>query len=116
MNSPLFCRQSLSIEGFSRDVILNTHFSQKVYSATKAAGVCVPGGDARRPYPLGETFGPLEETAAKQVRVLLMSVESRVSHSASGSKCVFGDLQVICDTNQSGANSQRPPQMSSVEV
>ncbi|XP_056276355.1 DNA repair-scaffolding protein isoform X2 [Pseudoliparis swirei] len=69
--------QSLSIEGFSRDVILNTHFSQKVYSATKAAGVCVPGGDARRPYPLGETFGPLEETAAKQA-------------AASGAPCRFG--------------------------
>uniref|UniRef100_UPI0037E89D7F DNA repair-scaffolding protein n=1 Tax=Semicossyphus pulcher TaxID=241346 RepID=UPI0037E89D7F len=56
--------QSLSIEGFSCDIILNTHFSQKVSSASKAANMPSPGGllsaGRRGPYPLCKTFGLLE--------------------------------------------------------
>ncbi|XP_070774665.1 DNA repair-scaffolding protein [Enoplosus armatus] len=69
--------QSLSIEGFSCDIILNTHFSQKVYSAPKPADMSVPGGhlSAERchPYPLCKIFGLLEvsrtteENSDKQV-------------------------------------------------
>ncbi|XP_031149936.1 DNA repair-scaffolding protein isoform X1 [Sander lucioperca] len=57
--------QSLSIEGFSCDIILNTHFSQKVYSATKQANMSIPRGllSAKRchPYSLCKIFGLLEE-------------------------------------------------------
>ncbi|KAG8014210.1 DNA repair-scaffolding protein, partial [Nibea albiflora] len=71
--------QSLSIEGFSCDIILNTHFSQKVYSASKAANMFIPRGllSAQRcsPYSLCKTFGLLEvcrtteENSAKQTTV-----------------------------------------------
>ncbi|XP_031721092.1 DNA repair-scaffolding protein isoform X4 [Anarrhichthys ocellatus] len=57
--------QSLSIEGFRCDIILNTHFSQKVYSANKLSSVSAPRGllSAERcnPCSLCQTFGLLEE-------------------------------------------------------
>ncbi|XP_075877686.1 DNA repair-scaffolding protein isoform X2 [Nelusetta ayraudi] len=56
--------QSLSIEGFSCEFILNTHFSQKVFSAPKAASASAPGGlsSGQRcsPYALCQTFGLLD--------------------------------------------------------
>lgn len=71
--------QSLSVEGFSCDIILSTHFSQKVYSASKPADEPVPRGllPAGRcmPYSLSRTFRLLEvcrtteENNAKQVTV-----------------------------------------------
>ncbi|TKS79740.1 DNA repair-scaffolding protein [Collichthys lucidus] len=84
--------QSLSIEGFSCDIILNTHFSQKVYSASKAANMFIPRGllSAQRcsPYSLCKTFGLLEvcrtteENSAKQTTV-------------SGALCSFGGSGVL---------------------
>lgn len=70
-----FCRQSLSIEGFGCDIILNTHFSQKVFSASKPASICTQGllpAVRCPPYCLSKTFGLLEEfrtteDSAKQV-------------------------------------------------
>ncbi|KAM3604596.1 uncharacterized protein V6R79_013580 [Siganus canaliculatus] len=57
--------QSLSVEGFSFDVILNTHFSQKVDSASKPANMSPHRGllsaEKCRPYSLCKTFGLLEE-------------------------------------------------------
>ncbi|XP_029310003.1 DNA repair-scaffolding protein [Cottoperca gobio] len=57
--------QSLSIEGSSCDIILNTHFSQKVSSATKAATLSLPRGllsaERCKPYSLCKIFGLLEE-------------------------------------------------------
>ncbi|XP_040000343.1 DNA repair-scaffolding protein isoform X2 [Xiphias gladius] len=71
--------QSLSIEGFSRDIILNTHFSQKVFSASKPANVAISRSllSAKKcmPYYLGKIFRLLEvcrtgeESNAKQVAV-----------------------------------------------
>ncbi|XP_034559121.1 DNA repair-scaffolding protein [Notolabrus celidotus] len=56
--------QSLSIEGFSCDIILNTYFSQKVYSASKPTHMPTPGGllsaGRCRPYSLCKAFGLLE--------------------------------------------------------
>ncbi|XP_019967536.2 DNA repair-scaffolding protein isoform X1 [Paralichthys olivaceus] len=56
--------QSLSIEGFSCDIILNTLFSQKVVSDCKPADMSVSTGllSSERcvPYYLGKIFGPLE--------------------------------------------------------
>ncbi|XP_035026018.1 DNA repair-scaffolding protein isoform X1 [Hippoglossus stenolepis] len=56
--------QSLSTEGFSCDIILNTHFSQKVVSDCKPADMSVSRGvlSAGRcmPYYLGKIFGLLE--------------------------------------------------------
>ncbi|XP_041804712.1 DNA repair-scaffolding protein isoform X2 [Chelmon rostratus] len=69
--------QSLSVEGFTCGIVLNTHFSQKVYSASKPANMSTPRGwlSAERcsPYSLCKTFGLLEvcgtteEHNAKQV-------------------------------------------------
>ncbi|XP_054482904.1 DNA repair-scaffolding protein [Anoplopoma fimbria] len=84
--------QSLSIEGFSCDIILNTHFSQKVYSATKQASVSNPRGllSAERcnTYSLCKTFGPLEES-----RTSTEIDAKRVS--ASGSFCSFRGSGVL---------------------
>ncbi|AWP03961.1 putative DNA repair-scaffolding protein isoform 4 [Scophthalmus maximus] len=69
--------QSLSIEGFNCDIILNTHFSQKVFSDCKPANMsvsrCLLSAASRMPYYLGKMFGLLEvrrtpeENEAKQV-------------------------------------------------
>ncbi|XP_059201162.1 DNA repair-scaffolding protein [Centropristis striata] len=72
--------QSLSIEGFSCDIILNTHFSQKVFSGTKTANTSAPRCNL---YSLCKTFGLLEQCrstagiSAKQV-------------AASDALCSFG--------------------------
>lgn len=73
------CRQSLSVEGFSCPIILNTHFSKKVFCASKSANASIPRGpvfaERRMPYYLGKTFGVLdacrttEESNVKQVCV-----------------------------------------------
>ncbi|XP_069548023.1 DNA repair-scaffolding protein [Brachyistius frenatus] len=56
--------QSLSVEGFSCPIILNTHFSQKVCSASKPADMSFTRGqlsaDRRMPYYLGKIFGLLD--------------------------------------------------------
>ncbi|XP_017281526.1 DNA repair-scaffolding protein isoform X2 [Kryptolebias marmoratus] len=61
--------QSLSIEGFSSSVILNTHFSQKAYSASKPASNSLPRAwvPAKRhaPYHLAQTFGLSNECRTK---------------------------------------------------
>ncbi|KAM4552231.1 DNA repair-scaffolding protein [Odontesthes bonariensis] len=69
--------QSLSIEGFRCPVILNTHFSQKVYSASKPIDMFLPrvplSAERCMQYHLGKTFGLLDkcmtesESVAKQV-------------------------------------------------
>ncbi|XP_076601867.1 DNA repair-scaffolding protein isoform X1 [Chaetodon auriga] len=62
--------QSLSVEGFDCDIILNTHLSQKVYSASKPANMSTPRGllSAERcsPYSLCKTFGLLEVCGATE--------------------------------------------------
>lgn len=72
-------RQSLSMEGFSSSVILNTHLSQKVHSAPKPSDLSPAGLLALErcpPYFLCQTFGLLEaprtseENGSKQVKVL----------------------------------------------
>uniref|UniRef100_A0A4W6CCI0 Scaffold protein involved in DNA repair n=1 Tax=Lates calcarifer TaxID=8187 RepID=A0A4W6CCI0_LATCA len=56
--------QSLSIEGFSCDIILNTHFSQKVFSASKPSDASSSrnplSAERCAPYCLGKIFGLLE--------------------------------------------------------
>ncbi|XP_035761929.1 DNA repair-scaffolding protein [Neolamprologus brichardi] len=69
--------QHLSVEGFSCPIILNTHFSKKVFCASKSANASIPRGpvfaERRMPYYLGKTFGVLdacrttEESNGKQV-------------------------------------------------
>ncbi|KAF7222403.1 DNA repair-scaffolding protein [Nothobranchius furzeri] len=54
--------QNLSIEGFSCSVILNTHFSQKVFSSRTGLSA-----ERRMPYHLGQMFRPLDECGTKQV-------------------------------------------------
>ncbi|XP_029380304.1 DNA repair-scaffolding protein isoform X2 [Echeneis naucrates] len=71
--------QRLSVEGFSCDIILNTHFSQKVSSASNPANISLSRSllsvKRRMPYYLGKIFGLLEpwktntENNGKQVAV-----------------------------------------------
>lgn len=72
-------RQSLSLEGFSSSIILNTQLSQKVHSAPKPTDSFPAGllaAERCPPYFLCQTFGLLEasrtseENGAKQVKVL----------------------------------------------
>lgn len=62
-------RQSLSIEGLICPVILNTHFSQKVSSASKPDDMSLPkiwlSAERRLPYFLGQIFGLLDECKTK---------------------------------------------------
>uniref|UniRef100_A0A3P9J4B5 Scaffold protein involved in DNA repair n=1 Tax=Oryzias latipes TaxID=8090 RepID=A0A3P9J4B5_ORYLA len=54
--------QSLSIEGFSCPVLLNTHFSQKVNHTCEPANVPFKfSAEKCMPYYLGKTFGRLDE-------------------------------------------------------
>ncbi|XP_071348468.1 DNA repair-scaffolding protein isoform X2 [Trachinotus anak] len=81
--------QRLSIEGFGCDIILNTHFSQKVYSASRPANISVLSAERCMPYYLGKIFGLLEvcrttaENNAKQVAV-------------PDALCSFGGSGVLC--------------------
>ncbi|XP_044076432.1 DNA repair-scaffolding protein isoform X3 [Siniperca chuatsi] len=84
--------QSLSIEGFSCDIILNTHFSQKVYSASKPADMSIPRGllSAERcnPYSLCKIFGLLE--------VFRTTEENNATQIAtSNALCSFGGSGVL---------------------
>ncbi|XP_043990205.1 DNA repair-scaffolding protein isoform X1 [Gambusia affinis] len=79
--------QSLSIEGFLCSVILNTHFSQKVSSASKPDDMSLPkiwlSAERRLPYFLGQTFGLLNECKTKS--------EGRAKQDAvSDVLCTFG--------------------------
>ncbi|XP_030607176.1 DNA repair-scaffolding protein [Archocentrus centrarchus] len=60
--------QSLSVEGFSCPVILNTHFSKKVFSASKAANTSIPRdrvfAERHTPYYLGKSFALLDSCRA----------------------------------------------------
>ncbi|XP_056148497.1 DNA repair-scaffolding protein isoform X2 [Lampris incognitus] len=67
--------QTLTIEGENGTIVLNTHFSQKVYSGSKLGDTSVSSAplpaQKRMPYPLTRVFGLLEmstvEDTAKQV-------------------------------------------------
>ncbi|XP_027876731.1 DNA repair-scaffolding protein isoform X3 [Xiphophorus couchianus] len=79
--------QSLSIEGLICPVILNTHFSQKVSSASKPDDMSLPkiwlSAERRLPYFLGQIFGLLDECKTKS--------EGRAKQVAvSDVLCTFG--------------------------
>ncbi|XP_016525231.1 DNA repair-scaffolding protein isoform X1 [Poecilia formosa] len=79
--------QSLSIEGFICPVILSTHFSQKVSSASKPDDMSLPkiwlSAERRLPYFLGQIFGLLDECKTKS--------EGRAKQvAASDVLCTFG--------------------------
>ncbi|XP_041847947.1 DNA repair-scaffolding protein [Melanotaenia boesemani] len=84
--------QSLSVEGFSYPVILNTHFSQKVYSASKPANTSFPrvwsSPERCIPYHLGKIFGLLDECRTKDD-----SMAKQVT--ASDALCRFGGSGVL---------------------
>ncbi|XP_030257925.1 DNA repair-scaffolding protein isoform X2 [Sparus aurata] len=106
--------QSLSIEGFSCDIILNTHFSQKVFSASKLANTSTPRGlfSAERcsPYSLCQTFGledacrTTEENDAKQVAAL----DALCSYGGSGglTRHCLSLLEAIEGLGQAGSVGQ----------
>ncbi|CAL9688590.1 unnamed protein product [Knipowitschia caucasica] len=75
--------QSLSVEGINYDIILNTHFSQKVSSSSESPVSSVPGSTAAKstPYALDKDFGLLE---------LCMTTEE--NHNKEGDGLNVGDL------------------------
>lgn len=60
--------QSLSVKGFNHSIVLNTHFSQKVYSASKSGITSMPSLSAQKcmPYSLDKVFGLLEECSTTE--------------------------------------------------
>ncbi|XP_068593595.1 DNA repair-scaffolding protein isoform X2 [Cebidichthys violaceus] len=99
--------QSLSIEGFSCDIILNTHFSQKVYSANEPSSVSAPRGpisaERRNPCSLCQTFGLLEESSTTAE-----SDAKRVAASGSGvlARHCVSLLEAIEGLGQAGSVGQ----------
>ncbi|XP_029930865.1 DNA repair-scaffolding protein [Myripristis murdjan] len=107
--------QSLSIEGDNCTIILNTHFSQKVYSASKLDNVSIPRAvlpaEKSLPYSLAKIFGLLEgyniteeeEATAKQV-----SAPALFSLGAPGvmSRCRQSLLEAIESLGQAGSVGQ----------
>ncbi|XP_028282569.1 DNA repair-scaffolding protein [Parambassis ranga] len=77
--------QSLSIEGLSCPVILNTHFSQKVCSA---ANTSIPGcrfaPKKCMPYYLGKIFGLLEASRTTEMNKQVTPSDSLCSFGGSG--------------------------------
>ncbi|KAM9845132.1 DNA repair-scaffolding protein [Aulostomus maculatus] len=106
--------QSLTVESFSCKIILNTHFSQKVYSASQPANMAIPRGllSAERltPYSLCRIFGMLEvcgsteQNNAKQVAV----PDGLCSSGGSGilAKHGFSLLEAIEGRGQAGLVGQ----------
>lgn len=82
--------QSLSVEGFDCDIILNTHFSQKVSSSSKASGASLPSQSAqkRMPYSLDQVFG-LSEVCSR--------TEDHNSKQDVGDSCLPGHCQSLLD-------------------
>ncbi|XP_056911670.1 DNA repair-scaffolding protein isoform X5 [Takifugu flavidus] len=103
-------RQSLSIEGFSCSIILNTHLSQKVQSAPSTSHPGPPAVERCPPYFLCQTFGRLEASrtreanAAKQVPLLdpLRGFEG----SGLSSRLSFSLLEVVEGLGQAGSVGQ----------
>ncbi|KAM4727814.1 DNA repair-scaffolding protein isoform 2-T2 [Anableps anableps] len=84
--------QSLTVDGFSCPVILNTHFSQKVSSVSKPDNIALPkiwlSAERRLPYFLGQIFGLLDECKTKG--------ESRTKQvAASDILCSFGTKRCL---------------------
>lgn len=96
-------RQSLSIEGFSCSVILNTHLSQKVQSAPAPATTSRAGPLASArcpPYFLCKTFGRLEAPTTKDV---------------NGAKQVTAEVYFPTVTCQEGSGFDTPSESFDVE-
>ncbi|KAK5860072.1 hypothetical protein PBY51_021573 [Eleginops maclovinus] len=106
--------QSLSIEGSSCDIILNTHFSQKVSAATKPANMSLPQGllSAARcnPYSLCKTFGLLQECRTAEERNTKQTAASDAPYSAGGSGVLtrhrLSLLEAIEGLGQAGSMGQ----------
>lgn len=80
--------QSLSVEGADCDIILNTHFSQKVSSSPKSSGL---NAQKRPPYSLAKVFGLLEECSTEDHN------NKQNVHHAAGDSCPPGQCQSLLD-------------------
>ncbi|XP_028987491.1 DNA repair-scaffolding protein isoform X2 [Betta splendens] len=96
--------QSLTIHGFSCDIILNTHFSQKVFSACKPASLSVARGllssGRRTPYYLGKGF---ELEACRTTDKVVLSTVPCSSGASTGHVSL---LDAIEGLGQAGAVGQ----------
>ncbi|KAK2822499.1 hypothetical protein Q5P01_022564 [Channa striata] len=102
--------QSLSIDGFSCDIILNTHFSQKVFSANLCTSTGLLTTRKSMPYYLGGKFKLLDtcrttdENSIKQI-VRPASFCSYRSSGASTRHCI-SLLEAIEGLGQAGCIGQ----------
>ncbi|XP_029971411.1 DNA repair-scaffolding protein isoform X2 [Salarias fasciatus] len=102
--------QSLSVEGFSCPVILNTHFSQKVSSTSASPSAELAGrlpAPSRAPYHLGKLFGRLEANGATEDRGPQQSPDAACGLPAGlgGRPCV-SLLEAIEGLGQAGCVEQ----------
>lgn len=84
--------QSLSVEGFSCDIILNTHFSQKVSSSSKSSIASLPilTAQKRLPYSLDQVFSLLEVCS-------LEDHNNKQDVHVVGDSCLSGHCQSLLD-------------------
>ncbi|KAF7666283.1 hypothetical protein LDENG_00113690 [Lucifuga dentata] len=101
--------QSFSIEGFSCAIILNTHFSQKVHSASKLDHMSIPRAllPAERcvPYSLAKTFGLLDANRTTEEDKWLATSHAQCGLGALGatSGCCHSLLEAIEGLGQAGS-------------
>ncbi|XP_037538235.1 DNA repair-scaffolding protein [Nematolebias whitei] len=105
--------QSLSVEGFSCSVILNTHFSHKVYSASKPANSSLlrvwVSAEKQAPYYLGQIFRLLDERRTKDENSVKQITASDALCSVNGSGVMrhcISLLEAIEGLGQAGSVEQ----------
>ncbi|XP_052319829.1 DNA repair-scaffolding protein isoform X3 [Oncorhynchus keta] len=104
--------QSLMIEGQHNSIILNTHFSQKVYSDTKQTSMSLPRAlvpvERCNPYSLTRSFGQLEinKTSPEGDGTVKQSLCSQGGSGAASSGGCHSLLEAIEGLGQAGSVGQ----------
>ncbi|XP_071233360.1 DNA repair-scaffolding protein-like [Salvelinus alpinus] len=104
--------QSLMIEGQHNSIILNTHFSQKVYSDTKQTSMSLPRAlvpvERCSPYSLTRSFGQLEinKTSPEGDGTVKQSLCSQGGPGAASSGGCHSLLEAIEGLGQAGSVGQ----------
>eukprot|EP00063_Salmo_salar_P071770 XP_014046605.1 PREDICTED: DNA repair-scaffolding protein [Salmo salar] len=104
--------QSLMIEGQHNTIILNTHFSQKVYSDTKQTSMSLPRAlvpvERCSPYSLTRSFGQLEikKTSPEGNGTVKQSLCSQGGPGAASSGGCHSLLEAIEGLGQAGSVGQ----------
>ncbi|XP_072297744.1 DNA repair-scaffolding protein isoform X2 [Eucyclogobius newberryi] len=100
--------QSLSVEGVDYDIILNTHFSQKVSSSSESAITSLPSLTAlkRTPYSLDNVFGQLEVRTTTEGHNNKRDIHLAIGDSITGPGHCQSLLDAIEALGQAGSVGQ----------